>query len=92
MNGCSLSIENETAKQEMDFCYSSREMTVSDVKKLTASYPQIGTAVEIDVLSEDTEGTASDGYLFKPFITLSAKKTMKKGEELKICMKIKQAD
>lgn len=92
MNGCSLSIENETDKQEMDFCYSSREMTASDVKKLTASYPQIGTAVEIDVLSENTEGIASDGYLFKPFITLSAKKTMKKGEELKICMKIKQAD
>lgn len=92
MNGCKISIENKQSAKEMDFTYSSKGMCVDGVTKLGAVYPQIGTAIEIKVLSDNVIGKAEDGFLFKPFITLSARRKMKKGEELKICMKIKQAD
>ena len=92
MNGCKISIENKQSAKEMDFTYSSKEMCVEGVTKLGAVYPQIGTAIEMKVLSDNVIGKAEDGFLFKPFITLSARRKMKKGEELKICMKIKQAD
>ncbi len=92
MRGCKISIGNAEETNKFDFTYSSKEITLPSVTQLSAEYPQIGTAVEMNILSDNTMGRAADGYLFKPFITLSAKRRMKKGEELKLCMKIKQAD
>lgn len=92
MRGCIIKIGNDDGIRDMAYTYGGKEIIVPSVTTLGAVYPQIGTDIQIKVLSDNTEGRAADGYLFKPFITLSAKRRMRKGEELKICMKIKPVE
>jgi len=92
MRQCKLRIESACEKKELDYRYGGREMSMKDVKRLTAVYPQIGTQIEMEVLSDHVDGEAIEGYLFNPFLTLQAGKVVKTGEELKTCIRIKQAD
>lgn len=92
MRACRMYVENSEDISGMKYCYSSAEVCKQNVRRIGAIYPQIGTEIEMNILSDHTDGKAEDGYLFKPFITLSATRLMKKGEELKVCLKIKQAD
>lgn len=92
MRACLMMLEDENGIEKMHYRYSSKIIEKKHIKRLQAVYPQIGTCVEMEVLSDKTTGKAEDGYLFSPFITLTAEREMKKGEEFKVCLRIKQAD
>jgi len=92
MRGSTLTVEGADGVKQLDYTYSSAEIKTSCVKRLEMSYPQVGASVEMEILSDNTDGKAADGYLFGPFATLTARRVMKKGEEFKVCLKIKQAE
>ncbi|MBQ8232655.1 MAG: hypothetical protein IJZ34_12125 [Lachnospiraceae bacterium] len=92
LRGCKLRIKDAEDTEELEYRYGGKELYKADAKVLEAVYPQIGTAIEMSILSDDVNGKAEEGFLFSPFITLSAKRIMKKGEELRTCLRIKRAD
>ncbi len=78
--------------QSLDFQYLGRELSCSDPKKLLVTIPELNVDVSMRPLSDNVTGKLTEGWMFRPFYYMNIEKKMKKGEVLKVCLKIHQAD
>ena len=77
MRGMTLSVENDSGKEEISFDYRCREISLENASKVTAVIPQVDTIVEIE--GDNDKGLFEEGHAFSPTYKLSLYKTLKKG-------------
>lgn len=91
MRGIILRAQGKNAaEQHVEYLYKCRTGKVNSPEYVEAVIPQINCSIILAPIGEAEFGQFGEGYMFAPFYTLSLKKLVSKGEELKSCMKIKK--
>lgn len=85
-------VDAEGNCKALDYEYLGRTERCNNPRKLQAVISELNTKVEMYAISDDIDGSITEGWMFKPFYYLIIGKSMKKGESLKTCIRIQQAD
>lgn len=89
LRGITLCAESEDGvKQVIDYAYESRSIVVDNPQYLAACIPQVNCKVVLKPQEKSGAGEVKEGYMFRPFYTLSQKKTVRKGESLKTFLEV----
>jgi len=80
---------DDTGEESLNYEYKCRILGKKSPEYLTADIPQIETSVSLIPLDGADWGEAREGYLFRPFYSLSLSKNVRNGGKLKSCLEVK---
>jgi hypothetical protein len=71
------------------FGYNGRHVETEGIEAACADFPQVQTRCELTPADGSMwTGSAAEGHLYSPFVTLSVTRSVQSGEETEVCLKI----
>ena len=92
MRGIVLSVQGKQGENKLPFEYLGREIHEKEPVCAKAEIPQLNIQVTLQPISEDTQMSVTEGWMFSPFYRMEISKELKPGEELQSCLRIQQAE
>jgi hypothetical protein len=92
LTGVVLRSKGRNGVKEIKYQYESREEIIADAKSLEVLIPQAETLLTFTSLTENTEGSLYEGYVFSPMYTVGLKNKIKMDEEFVTCLRLEKAD
>ncbi len=85
-------LDNEGKAHIIEYKYLGRELECVDSHKLVTTIPELNISVEMRALTKGVKAKITEGWMFRPFYYMTLSKALKKGEVLRTCIKILQAE
>lgn len=91
MRGIRLSVKglNDSEEESLTYEYKCRTLKKYSPVKLSADIPQLEASVSLVPLNGADLGEAKEGFLFRPFYTLSLSKKVRNGGKIISCLEVK---
>jgi hypothetical protein len=81
----------ENDDKQLEYAYNGREITKKGCILAMAEFPSVSTRVTLAGSDSGTwTGTAGEGHLFSPYVTLALSRTIHTNEETEVCLQIEK--
>ncbi|MBR5613853.1 MAG: hypothetical protein IKW64_00935 [Clostridia bacterium] len=87
-----IAYSNDGDEEKINFEYLGRELRTDTPKTMRALIPQLNITVDMEPITDGTEGKVTEGWMFSPYYRMQLTKELKESEALESWLKIRQAE